>query len=126
MRQRAGVPDQVRHREKWRQALEMLDEVRDQWELPDLPVVADAGYGDATGFRLGLTERGLAAGRSAARTVTWRQGAKAGPRNPPPTCARASWPCGSVRPTATSPGTWTAPCPSAGCSPSGRPERLSP
>ena len=27
--------------------------------LPDLPVVADAGYGDATGFRLGLTERDL-------------------------------------------------------------------
>ncbi|MFE7748153.1 transposase, partial [Streptomyces sp. NPDC057428] len=24
-----------------------------------LPVVADAGYGDATGFREGLTERGL-------------------------------------------------------------------
>jgi SRSO17 transposase len=58
-RRRAGIPDAVRHREKWRQALEMLDEVREQWELPDLPVVADAGYGDATGFRLGLTERGL-------------------------------------------------------------------
>ena len=59
-RRRAGIPDRVRHKEKWRQALEMLDEVRDRWELPGLPVVADAGYGDATGFRLGLTERGLA------------------------------------------------------------------
>ncbi|MET8331770.1 IS701 family transposase [Streptomyces sp. NPDC005181] len=59
-RARAGIPDQVRHREKWRQALEMFDEVRDQWDLPDLPLVADAGYGYATGFRLGLTERGLA------------------------------------------------------------------
>lgn len=59
-RKQAGIPDQVRHTEKWRQVLEMLNEVRDQWELPDLPVVADAGYGDATGFRLGLAEGGLA------------------------------------------------------------------
>jgi SRSO17 transposase len=127
-RQRAGIPDHLRHREKWRLALDMLDETRNEWELPDLPVVADAGYGDATGFRSGLTERGLAyavavkgtitaypgdarperppysgrgrpprsayphphttlralvlaAGRGAARTVTWRQGTKSGPRN---------------------------------------------
>ncbi|XES01353.1 transposase [Streptomyces sp. S1D4-11] len=39
-RQRAGLPDQVRHKEKWRLALEILDKVRDQWELPDLPVVS--------------------------------------------------------------------------------------
>ena len=56
----AGIPDQVRHREKWRLALDMLDEITGEWELPRRwPVVADAGYGDATGFRLGLTERGL-------------------------------------------------------------------
>ena len=29
------------------------------WGLPRLPVVADAGYGDVTGFRLGLEERDL-------------------------------------------------------------------
>jgi hypothetical protein len=29
------------------------------WGLPPRPVVADAGYGDATEFRLGLDERGL-------------------------------------------------------------------
>jgi SRSO17 transposase len=128
-RARAGIPDAERHREKWRLALDMLDEVREDWELPDLPVVADAGYGDATGFREGLTERSLAyavavkatttaypgdavperpsyagrgrppvpayqqphttlrqlaleAGRSAARTVTWRQGGKTTMRNP--------------------------------------------
>ncbi|MFC5855007.1 IS701 family transposase [Streptomyces chlorus] len=129
-RVRAGVPEAERHREKWRLALEMLDEVREEWELPGLPVVADAGYGDATGFREGLTERGLAyavavkattttahpgdavperppysgrgrppvpadpqphttlralalaAGRGAARTVTWRQGSKTGKHNP--------------------------------------------
>ena len=59
-RAKAGIPDHVRHRVRWRLALDMLDEVREDWELPDLPVVADAGYGDATGFREGLTERGLA------------------------------------------------------------------
>jgi SRSO17 transposase len=37
----------------------MLDEITGEWGLPDRPVVADAGYGDATAFRLGLTERGL-------------------------------------------------------------------
>ncbi|WP_434592565.1 IS701 family transposase [Streptomyces sp. A5-4] len=128
-RAKAAIPDSERHKEKWRLALDMLDEVREGWELPGLPVVADAGYGDATGFREGLTERGLAYAvavkgtttaypgdaaperppysgqgrppgwaypaphttlrqlaldteRSAARTVTWRQGSKATKRNP--------------------------------------------
>ncbi|WP_189317998.1 IS701 family transposase, partial [Streptomyces brasiliensis] len=81
-RRRAGIPDQVRHTEKWRQALQMLDEVRDQWELPDLPVVADAGYGDATGFRLGLTERGLAYAVAVKGTTTAYPG-DARPERPP-------------------------------------------
>lgn len=58
-RDRAGIPDEVRHREKWRLALDMLDEMIDEWGLPDLPVAADSGYGDCTLFRLGLAERGL-------------------------------------------------------------------
>jgi SRSO17 transposase len=62
-RARCAIPDEVRHREKWRLALDMLDEITGQspgeWGLPRRPVVADAGYGDATEFRLGLTERGL-------------------------------------------------------------------
>jgi SRSO17 transposase len=58
-RARSAVPEAVRHREKWRLALDMIDEVTGQWGLPQRPVVADAGYGDATEFRLGLTERGL-------------------------------------------------------------------
>jgi SRSO17 transposase len=81
-RQRAGIPDEVRHREKWRQALEMLDEVRERWELPELPVVADAGYGDATGFRLGLTERGLAYAVAVKGTTTAYPG-DARPEHPP-------------------------------------------
>lgn len=58
-RDRAGIPAQVRHREKWRLALDMLDEMLDGWGLPKLPVAADSGYGDCTLFRLGLAERGL-------------------------------------------------------------------
>ena len=57
-RVRAGVPDEVRHREKWRLALDMLDQMTDDWALPTRPVCADAGYGDTTEFRLGLEERG--------------------------------------------------------------------
>jgi SRSO17 transposase len=49
----------VRHREKWRLALDMLDEVTGDLGLAPRTVVADAGYGEAIGFRLGLTERGL-------------------------------------------------------------------
>jgi SRSO17 transposase len=58
-RTRAGIPEQVRHREKWRLALDMLDQMTGEWGLPKLPVVGDSGYGDATEFRLGLEERGF-------------------------------------------------------------------
>jgi len=58
-RARAGLPDDVRHREKWRLALDMLDQMTGGWGLARLPVVADAGYGDITDFRTGLEERGL-------------------------------------------------------------------
>src|SRR3954453_23499073 len=57
-RSRAGIGDAVRHREKWRLALDMLDQLI-EWGLPTRPVVADGGYGDATEFRLALTERDL-------------------------------------------------------------------
>lgn len=63
-RGRCKIPDSVRHREKWRLALDMLDEVLGKpeeggWGLPARPVVSDAGYGDATEFRLGLAARDL-------------------------------------------------------------------
>jgi SRSO17 transposase len=68
-REHAGIPDEVRHTEKWRLALEMIDEmtgpggwgVLDQVTAADggRPVaVADAGYGDNTTFRLDLEARG--------------------------------------------------------------------
>lgn len=55
----AGIPDEVRHREKWRLALDMLDQMIEVWGLPKLPVVSDSGYGDCTAFRLGLHQRGM-------------------------------------------------------------------
>ena len=68
-RERAGIPDQVRHTEKWRLALEMIDEMTGPggWGVLEQvtaaggarPVVAaDAGYGDSTAFRLELAARG--------------------------------------------------------------------
>ncbi|MBI4468458.1 MAG: IS701 family transposase [Acidobacteria bacterium] len=54
----AGVPEQVVFQEKWKLALEMIDQVRD-WGLPDRIVIADAGYGDVTEFREELEARGL-------------------------------------------------------------------
>jgi len=68
-RERARIPDQVRHTPKWRLALEMLDELAGPggWGVLDpagapggaRPVVtADAGYGENTTFRLELERRG--------------------------------------------------------------------
>lgn len=55
----AGIPDDEHHRPKWRLALECVDEAL-SWRVPAPPVLAaDAGYGDAAGFRQGLTERGI-------------------------------------------------------------------
>jgi SRSO17 transposase len=54
-----GIPDTVRHREKWRLALDMLDQMINEWGMPQRPVTSDSGYGDATEFRLGLDERGV-------------------------------------------------------------------
>ncbi|MDX3175696.1 IS701 family transposase, partial [Streptomyces scabiei] len=55
---KAGVPETVVHQEKWRLALGLLDTLA-EWKLKAPVVVADAGYGVSTPFRLGLQERGL-------------------------------------------------------------------
>ncbi|MEU4446203.1 transposase [Actinosynnema sp. NPDC050801] len=55
---RCAIPDEVRHREKWRLALDMIDELVDRG-VPRRPVVADSAYGDDTAFRQGLADRGL-------------------------------------------------------------------
>jgi SRSO17 transposase len=58
-RAKAHVPDGVRHREKWRLALDMIDEARG-WGVEPEVVASDAGYGDITAFRQGLSERAIA------------------------------------------------------------------
>jgi len=58
-RAKAHLPAAERHREKWRLALEMLDELRG-WGLSPPAVVADAGYGEVSAFRAALEERELA------------------------------------------------------------------
>ena len=68
-RARAGIPDAVRHTEKWRLALEMIDEMTGPggWGVLEQVtaaggarpvVVADAGYGESAAFRVELDARG--------------------------------------------------------------------
>ncbi len=54
----AGVPQEVGHREKWRLALDMLDEPAG-WGLTPPLVVAGAGYGQNADFRAAPADRGL-------------------------------------------------------------------
>jgi SRSO17 transposase len=56
-RARAGIPDDERHRPKWRLALDMLDELAG-WSLAPPVVVTDAGYGITAAFREELATRG--------------------------------------------------------------------
>src|SRR5512144_3407848 len=53
-RARARIPDTQRHEAKWEQALEMLDELATWGHRPPM-VVADAGYGESSPFRTGLS-----------------------------------------------------------------------
>ena len=59
---RSRAPDAVRnprhehHRPKWQMALEMIDELIEWGRTPPV-VTADAGYGDTTAFRQGLSDR---------------------------------------------------------------------
>src|SRR6476469_4869017 len=57
-RRRTGIPEEIGHREKWRLALDTIDELAG-WGLVPPVVVADAGYGQNADFRDGLADRGL-------------------------------------------------------------------
>jgi SRSO17 transposase len=57
-RRRCQIPDTEHHRPKWQLALDMIDDLLTLGHRPPV-VVADAGYGDTTAFRLALTERRL-------------------------------------------------------------------
>jgi SRSO17 transposase len=54
----AGVPQEVRFETKWRIALRQIARLVEE-DLPRAPVVADAGYGDATEFREGIAALNL-------------------------------------------------------------------
>jgi SRSO17 transposase len=58
-RRKAGISDDIGHREKWRLALDMVDELT-TWGRRAPLIVADSGYGDSAEFRHGLAGRGLA------------------------------------------------------------------
>ena len=57
-RRKTGIPDEVGHREKWRLALDSIDELTG-WGLVPPVLVADAGYGQNADFRDGLERRGI-------------------------------------------------------------------
>lgn len=95
-RRDAGVPDDVQFRAKWQLALQQIDDLLAD-ELPRSTVVADAGYGDITAFRDGLTERHLTYVVGAKpETSAWPPGQQPlppkprGPRGPTPRRLRRS------------------------------------
>jgi SRSO17 transposase len=72
----AGVPREVTFETKWEIALAEVDRLLDD-DLPRAPVVADAGYGDVTAFREGLTRRGFSyVMGTKAETTVWPPGSE--------------------------------------------------
>jgi SRSO17 transposase len=57
-RQKAKLPEEVHHREKWRLALDMVDELVG-WGITPPVVLGDGAYGDNTEFRTSLEQRGI-------------------------------------------------------------------
>jgi SRSO17 transposase len=57
-REKAKLPEDVHHVEKWRQALAMIDELI-SWGIKPPPILGDGAYGDTTELRTGLEEREL-------------------------------------------------------------------
>ena len=55
-RAKAQLPETQRHRTKWSMALEMIDELA-AWGHRPPALIGDAGYGEITAFRCGLTDR---------------------------------------------------------------------
>ena len=57
-REKAKLPPDIHHVEKWRLALQMIDELR-SWGLDPPVILGDGAYGDTTELRSGLEEREL-------------------------------------------------------------------
>jgi SRSO17 transposase len=81
--QSVGVPEDVLYEPKWKIALGLIDQAL-SWGIAKKIIVADAGYGDATGFREGIEKRELyyAVGVSGVSTI-WRPGIIPCVPNPP-------------------------------------------
>src|SRR3990172_2821451 len=93
-RRAVGVPDAVTFQPKWQIALGKIQTLQAEGP-PCAPVLADAGYGDTTAFREGLTTAGLAYVVGVKKeTTAWPPGAAPRPpkrwkgRGRPPTCVR--------------------------------------
>jgi len=72
--QRVGIPAQVQFQTKWQLALGLLDDLISRGLPTAEVVVADAGYGNITEFRQGLSERGLCYVVEVESTlVAWKQ-----------------------------------------------------
>ncbi len=78
------VPSRVKHTPKWQLALRMLDEIEVR-DLPRLPVLADAGYGEVGEFRRGLERRGLHYVVAVPSTTTFVRAELSFSAPPPPT-----------------------------------------
>lgn len=83
-RRKTGVPDELTFEKKWQIALRLIDGLRaERPTVPSAPVLGDAGYGDATEFRDGLTERGLLYAVGVSKTtVVWPPGKQPLPPEP--------------------------------------------
>jgi SRSO17 transposase len=81
-RRMAGVPGDIGHREKWRLALDITDELAG-WDLTPPVLVADAGYGRNAGFHNGLDNRRIGYVVAIRSDVTVRPASS--PWSPPPT-----------------------------------------
>ena len=57
-REKARLPEDVHHVEKWRLALEMIDELIG-WGITPPVILGDGAYGDTTELRTDLEQRGL-------------------------------------------------------------------
>lgn len=57
-REKARLPEDLHHSEKWRLALEMIDELC-SWGIKPPPILGDGAYGDVTELRSGLEQREL-------------------------------------------------------------------
>ena len=57
-REKAGLPKDLHHTEKWRLALVMIDELI-SWGIKPPPILGDGAYGDTTELRTGLEDREL-------------------------------------------------------------------